>query len=115
MAENIPKRSQAEKGATEKENNIEIDAAKVILLETTKLNLIHQIASNLEISELGEDTEEQTDDFVDKVKEIIQELIDEFNERLDPDKEKGQFVKAIIKIFSILLNTKANLVEKIKK
>ena len=84
----------------------------MILLETRK---IHKIVNNLEISELGEGTEDQTDGFVDKVKEIIRELIDEFKERLDPDKEKGQFVKAIIKMFSILLNTKANSVEKIKK
>ena len=72
MAEDMPKRIQAEKTATEKENNIEVDPAKLILLETAKINLIHKIANNLEISELGEDTEDQTDGFVDKVKEIIQ-------------------------------------------
>ena len=72
MAEDMSKRIQAEKTATEKENNIEVDPAKLILLETAKINLIHKIANNLEISELGEDTEDQTDGFVDKVKEIIQ-------------------------------------------
>ena len=45
----------------------------------------------------------------------MQDLYEEFKDSLGPDKEKGQFVRAIIRIFTILLNTKTNSISKIKK
>ena len=39
MAENMPKRSEAEKTTIEKESDIQIDLAKVILIETTQFDL----------------------------------------------------------------------------
>ena len=111
----MPKRSRVEKATIARENNIQIAPAKIIFLKTTKFNVLHKIADYLEINELEEDIEDQIDGFGDKVKEIIQELFEEFKDRLEPDQEKGQFVKALIRIFSILLNTKANSETKIKK
>ena len=88
----------------------------MILIETTKFNLLSKIVDNLEIYQLEENNEDPTDGFVDKVKEIIKEIFDELKDRLNPNnKEKGQSVRAIVRIFSILLNTKANSTDKSKK
>ena len=88
----------------------------MILIETTKFNLLSKIADNLQIYQLEDNNEDQTDGFVDKVKDIVKEICEEFKKRLCPNnKEKRQFVRAIIKIFSILLNIKANSTDKITK
>ena len=115
MVENMLKRSQAEKATVANENDAQIDPAKVLLIETTKFNLLNEIADNLEIDKLEKNVEDQTEGFVDKVKKVIKELFEKFKDRLDPSKEKGKFVRAIMKIFSILLNSKADSTEKLKK
>ena len=88
------------------------------ILETKQYLLLHKIADNLEISDLinkngGGD---QTDGFTDKMKEFVENIYEEIKENFDQENEgKNQFVKAIIRIFSILLNTKISLIKKIKK
>ena len=110
----MPKRSAAENAANAA---TDIDTKKVIIFETTKFNVLHKLADNLEISELEDNinNEDQIDGFGDKVKEIIQDIYEEFKDSLEPDQGKGQFVTALIRIFSILLNTKTNLISRIKK
>ena len=109
----MPERALAGKPGNEKENKEEINPLKVVLKDTIEFDLLNKIADSLEVEEVNEDTGDQTDGFVDKVKEIIKEIFEEFKDRLDPTKEKRKFERALIKIFSILLNTKINSAEKI--
>ena len=95
----MSKKSAAEK-ATETDKNIESEL-KVVILEPTKFNVQHKVADNLEISKLEEN--------------IIQEIMEEFKDSLEPGQEKSQFVKALIRIFIILLNTKFSSITKVKK
>ena len=111
------------KGAPEKEagvdKNTEIEI-KYIILEAKKLDVLDKVALNLEeyvISDLlgDEENPDEADGFGSKIKEIIDHIYEEFRESFEDDEENGKFVKALIKIFTILLSTKCSSIIKIKK
>ena len=89
-----------------------------LILETKQYLILHKVADNLEISDhINENSDgDQTDSFTDKIKELVENIYEEIKENFDQENEgKGQFVKAIIRIFSILLNNKRSSIKKIKK
>ena len=51
---------------------------------------------------------------VDSVKDIIDFVLKDFEELIEADKDKKSFIKNLIKIFTILLSTKCNSLQKIK-
>ena len=69
------------------------------------------------VNNILEDEEnlDEADGFRTKIKEIIDQIIEEFKKSLELDKEKGNFVKGLIKMFTILLNTKCSSITKLKK
>ena len=80
--------------------------------------MLHKIADNLEISkfENKERTGEETDRFAEKVRELVENIYEQLKENLEGQQgENRQFFNAIIRIFTILLNTKTRSITKIKK
>ena len=69
------------------------------------------------VNNILEDEEnlDEADGFRTKIKEIIDQIIEEFKKSLELDKEKGNFVKGLIKMFTILLNTKYSSITKLQK
>ena len=78
---------------------------------------MHKVADNLEISDLiNKSDRDQTDRFGDRAKKLVENIYEEIKENFEQEnKGKGQFVKAIIRIFYVLLNTKISSIKKIKK
>ena len=78
--------------------------------------LLHKIANNLEISEhINENGDgDQTGRFGAKIKELVENIYEELNENFIQEDLSGPFVRAIIRTFSILLNTVINSIKKIK-
>ena len=84
--------------------------------------LLDQIADDLELNEdIKENYEgDQIDGFIETVREIVEKLINEIKESLgntlaENQNKKTKFIKALIRIFSILLNANLNSAKKISK
>ena len=84
--------------------------------------LLDQIADDLELNEdIKENYEgDQIDGFIETVREIVEKLINEIKESLgntlaENQNKKTKFIKALIRIFSILLNANLNSAKKITK
>ena len=84
--------------------------------------LLDQIADDLELNEdIKENYEgDQIDGFIETVREIVERLINEIKESLgntlaENQNKKTKFIKALIRIFSILLNANLNSAKKISK
>ena len=56
-----------------------------------------------------------TGGIVDSIKDIIDFVLKDFEQLTETDKDKKSFIKDLIKIFAILLSTKCNSLQKIKK
>ena len=113
-----PKKLNLDKSVDSTTENSSQSIEDFLILETKQYLLLHKIADNLEISDLINENSDgdQTDGFSDKGRELVENLYKEIRNSLDQDnKGKGQFVKAIMRIFSILLNTEKSSIKKIKK
>lgn len=49
------------------------------------------------------------------MKDVLDSVLRDFEELIKTDKDKTQFIKILIKIFAMLLTTKCNSLQKIKK
>ena len=113
-----PKKLNLDKSVDSTTENSSQSIEDFLILEIKQYLLLHKIADNLEISDLINENSDgdQTDGFSDKGRELVENIYEEIRNSLDQDnKGKGQFVKAIMRIFSILLNTKKSSIKKIKK
>ena len=82
--------------------------------------MLDKVAFSLEdyiINDLLDDEKnlDEAASFRTKIKEIIEQIFEEFKESLKLDQKNGKFAKALIKIFTILLNTKCSSIAKLKK
>ena len=113
-----PKKLNLDKAVDSTTENSSQSIEDFLILEAKQYLLLHKIADNLEISDLINENSDgdQTDGFRDKGRELVENIYEEIRNSLDQDnKGKGQFVKAIMRIFSILLNTEKSSIKKIKK
>ena len=74
--------------------------------------VFEQISETIETSE---ENKNSTDRFSDTIKEIFQPILEEFKDFIEENKDKKYFIGGIIKIFTILLNSRATKTTKIKK
>ena len=81
--------------------------------------LLEQIADDLQLSEnITENYEgDESDDFIETVREIAEKLFNEIkhsieNTPIENQSKKTKFIKALIRIFSILLNANLNSAKK---
>ena len=58
---------------------------------------------------------DSTDGVFDFLEALSARVQEEFEELLDGDIDKKRFVKALTRIFALLLNTKVNIADKIKR
>ena len=84
--------------------------------------LLEQIADDLQLSEnITENYEgDESDDFIETVREIAEKLFNEIkhsieNTPIENQSKKTKFIKALIRIFSILLNANLNSAKKNKQ
>ena len=82
-------------------------------------SLLEQIADDLQLSEnITENYEgDESDDFIETVREIAEKLFNEIkhsieNTPIENQSKKTKFIKALIRIFSILLNANLNSAKK---
>ena len=84
--------------------------------KATQARLLEEINKEIEafLSKKNSDTDSTNGifDFLNKMSESVQE---EFNELLSGDSDKKRFVRAPSKIFALLLKTKVDTAEKIKR
>ena len=85
-------------------------------------SLLEQIADDLQLSEnITENYEgDESDDFIETVREIAEKLFNEIkhsieNTPIENQSKKTKFIKALIRIFSILLNANLNSAKKNKQ
>ena len=78
--------------------------------------IFEEIIRELE-AHLGRESDDadSTDDVLDFLTSLAIEVQEEFEELLDNDSNKKRFLRSLSKIFALLLNTKVNTAEKIKK
>ena len=63
----------------------------------------------------GSDKKDATNDVLDLLSTITNSVQEEFEELVTDDSDKKRFVRALSKIFALLLNTKVDTAEKIRK
>ena len=61
------------------------------------------------------DYSDTTDEIFDALGEIVESVQEEFKELVGTSNHKNNFIKALTKVFTLLLNTNVDTVEKIKK
>ena len=90
--------------------------------ETNHYLLLDKISDNLELSEIINEHFEgdEIDGFKEKIKELVKKILSVIKWNVDSSggensSKKSGFVKAIIRIFSILLNANLNSVKKVSK
>ena len=74
--------------------------------------IIRELEAHLERES---DDADSTDDVLDFLTSLAIKVQEEFEELLDNDSNKKRFLRSLSKIFALLLNTKVNTAEKIKK
>ena len=80
--------------------------------------LLYKLADNLGLNEIFKENleEHETDGFMLKIKELVERIFEELKGKIgDKNCKKVSFVKAIIIIFSIILNANISSAKKIKK
>ena len=80
--------------------------------------LLNKLADNLELNEvINKNLEgDEIDRFREKIKKLVDKIFKEIKENINRQNiKKSKFVKAIIRIFSILLKANISSVKKIKK
>ena len=89
---------------------------KDLSIDTTKTEIIKEVAEKLEeILDKKEENLNSTDEFGDRVQEILDSILDDFKDSLSENEEKKSFVSGLVEIFSILLRTRYNSITKLKK
>ena len=85
-------------------------------LDTDNTLIFEEITRELEayLARERNDTD-STDGVLDFLTSLSNQVQDEFEELLDGDTDKKCFLRALSKIFALLLNTKVDTAEKIKK
>ena len=84
--------------------------------KVSQARLFEEINKELEafLSKENNDTD-STDDIFYLLSQISNSLQEEFDELLSGDSDRMRFVKALLKIFTLLLNTRVDTAEKIKR
>ena len=78
--------------------------------------IFEEIITELEVYLAREsDDADSTDGVLDFLTSLSVEVQEEFEELLDNDSNKNRFLRALSKIFALLLKIKVNTAEKIKK
>ena len=90
--------------------------------ETNHYLLLELIANDLESSDITSESvdSDQTDGFRETIKLLVEKLFEQIkasikNDAARPDNKKHKFIKALIRIFSILLNANLSSAKKITK
>lgn len=65
--------------------------------------------------EESEDSEDETEQNGDKIKEIFQPTLEEFEELIAKSEDKKYFIGGVMKILTILFTTKCSSVSKLRK
>ena len=82
--------------------------------DEAKTKIVNQIIEQIKgILEDPVDEGNATDGFKDTVKEIFQPILDEFKDLIDENEDKKSFIGGLIRIFTILLSSKASSLAKI--
>ena len=58
---------------------------------------------------------DSTDSIFNFLSELSDKIQEEFNDLIEGDSDKQQFIRALTRIFALLLNTKADTIQKINK
>ena len=81
--------------------------------------MLDKLADNLELNEfINENLERhEIDGFREKIKELVEKIFEEINGNINGQNptKKGKFLKALIRIFSILFNANISSAKKTKK
>ena len=84
--------------------------------ETDRTLIFEEITNKLEEYLLrGSDDIDSTDGIFNFVTTLSDQIRGEFEELLDSNSDKKRFLRALLKILALLLNTKVNAAEKKKK
>ena len=85
-------------------------------IETDNTLIFEEITREIEayLSRENDDVD-STDGVFDFLSSLADQVQGEFEELLDGDSDKKRFLRALSKIFALLLNTKVDTAEKIKK
>ena len=84
--------------------------------ETNNTLIFEEITRKLEAYLLEEsDDADSTDGVFDFLISLADQVQEEFEELLDSNSDKKRFLRTLSKIFALLLNTKVDTAEKIKK
>ena len=101
---------------TEEQIDNLLDAYTTSSSKINRTELLEKVNSELEIF-LSQETKET--DFIDDIFDFLKDLSDvvqeKFEELIAGDSDKKYFVRALSRIFALLLNTKVNTPEKIKR
>ena len=85
-------------------------------IKTNNMLIFEEITKELEVYLLEESDEtDSTDSVFNFLTTLVDPVQGEFEELLDGDSDKKHFLRALSKIFTLLLNTKVDTAEKIKK
>ena len=103
----------------EQQNSRKIDKLFETFTKADKVSqarLFEEINKELEafLSKENNDTD-STDGIFSLLSQISNSLQEEFDELLSGDSDRMRFVKALLKIFTLLLNTRVDTAEKIKR
>ena len=94
-----------------------IKLVKLVSKDEAKTEIIQKTADKIEeILSKETDNPDSTDEKVtDKIRDFYIQIVEDFKEILEEDKEKGNFVRALTKIFGILVTSKYTSLAKAKK
>ena len=85
-------------------------------IETDNTSILEEITRELDAYLLEEsDDADSTDSVFEFLTSLLDQVHGEFEELLDGNSDKKCFLRALLKIFALLLNTKVVTAEKIKK
>ena len=85
-------------------------------IETDNTSILEEITRELDAYLLEEsDDADSTDGVFEFLTSLLDQVQGEFEELLDGNSDKKRFLRALLKIFALLLNTKVVTAEKIKK
>ena len=94
-----------------------IKLVKLVSKDEAKTEIIQETADKIEeILSKETDNLDSTDEKVtDKIRDFCSQILEDFKEILEEDKDKGDFVHALTKIFGILVTSKYTSLAKAKK
>ena len=97
------------------ENLFDFEQSQVSV-ETNNVLIFEEITRELEAYLAREtDDKDSTDSIFDLLSSISDSVQEEFDELIDGDSDKKGFLRALWRIFALLLNTKVDMAEKIER